>query len=388
MSRSAGSEGFGRGNAAGVAAGWRREIKEAERKVAHVDKRGGGARGASRARDAPGAREAYLRPPLQAPAAERLLYVHVLVPDAAETARLALEVLGMQRLVAGQQHTKLPACRGVPAHRGVPSAAQGAENGAPRAGNGASASASCLVSVSSAEAETDGEWVLGWSGDASHVALHLSSSSHACSSSRASAACRSANWSSWQEPLLSYWAPAGKQHALRWQQQQRCQQERLSEEAGTGARVTGLGGAHVQVRARGASVLVFLPGGLCIEVLGEEGSREGGGRAEGRQDPLRWIALSARPKAYVTQAHLTQAHAKEAHAKEAYATCRSRLQTWWETMGGMRVVRRPGGTRPGDRDERNRNSGAGDVWDVWLGYAEGAPKLRLTDGASGNDSGM
>jgi hypothetical protein len=377
MSRSAGSEGFGRGHAAGVAAGWRREVKEAEREGAHVDERGGGARGASRARDAPGAREAYLKPPLQAPAAERLLYVHVLVPDAAETARLALEVLGMQRLVAGQQHTQLPACRGVPAHRGVPSAAQGAENGAHRAGNGASASASCLVSVSSAEAETDGEWVLGWSGDASHVALHLSSSSHACSSSRASTACSSANWSSWQEPLLSYWAPAGKERALRWQQQ-RCQQDRLSEEAGTGARVTGLGGAHVQVRARGDSVLVFLPGGLCIEVLGEEGSREGGGRAERRQDPLRWIALSARPKAHVTQAH----------AKEAHATCRSRLQTWWETMGGMRVVRRPGGTWPGDRDERNRNSGAGDVWDVWLGYAEGAPMLRLTDGASGNDSGM
>ena len=379
MSRSAGSEGFGRGTGAGVAVGWRREIKEAEREVAHVDERGGGARGASRAQDAPGAREAFLRPPLHAPPAERLLYVHVLVPDAAETARLALEVLGMQRLVAGQQHKQLSARRSVLARHGVHSAEQGAENGAPRAG-------SCLVSASAglvsaaAEAETDGEWVLGWSGDASHVALHLSSSSHACSSTRASNACSPANWSSWQEPLLSYWAPAGKQHALRWQQQ-RCQQERLSEEAGTGARVTGLGGAHVKVRARGGSVLVLLPGGLCIEVLGEEGSREGG-RGEGWQDPLRWIALSSRPEADVTQAH-----AKEEHAKQAHATCRSRLQTWWETMGGMCVVRRPGATRPGDRDERNRNSGAGNVRDVWLGYAEGAPMLRLTDGASLNDSG-
>ena len=36
--------------------------------------------------------QAYLRPPHNDLAEERLLYVHVLVPDAAHTARLAMEV--------------------------------------------------------------------------------------------------------------------------------------------------------------------------------------------------------------------------------------------------------------------------------------------------------
>jgi len=67
------------------------------------------------------------------------------------------QVLGMQRIVAGRQHAPHS-----PGH-GVPGSARG--------------DAAC--------AESSG-WVLGWSGDAGHVALHLSSSPPAKSSSLAS----------------------------------------------------------------------------------------------------------------------------------------------------------------------------------------------------------
>lgn len=123
------------------------------------------------------------------------------------------QVLGMQRIVAGRQHAPHS-----PGH-GVPGSARG--------------DAAC--------AESSG-WVLGWSGDAGHVALHLSSSPPAKSSSLASktscsppgsagamarGAARSAasvsvhtgsgrvsasersSTNTYPQAHLSYWAPAG-----------------------------------------------------------------------------------------------------------------------------------------------------------------------------------